>query len=158
MTISTALHPRATLVLSMNGDHEMTAVMEQVPIAAAAKASGLHPDLIAQLIRYELLEGSRELVDLDQVGEIAEQIATARAPVDGQPILVSDGAELYGFTRPSVYNWIKGGWVRVLVAEPRVKVDQGDLAVARYLADKIGHVAGRAVFPPKPRSGRPRKS
>jgi len=64
---------------------------------------------------------------------------------------------LYGFNRHSIYNWAKDGWVKILVEEPRRKADQGDLAVARFLADKIGHVAGRAVFPPKPRSGRPKK-
>lgn len=35
--------------------------------------------------------------------------------------------------------------------------NEGDIAFARALADIVGHLPGRAVFPSKPRSGRPKK-
>jgi len=157
MVISTVPKLCATLIVSANGEPEMIAAMPRIPIEQAATATGLDPALVAHLIRYEIISGGPELVDVDDIRRIADELNAVRAPYDGVPILISEAAELYGFTSPSIYNWIKAGWVRVLVEQPRFKVDQGDLAVARFLADKIGHVAGRAVFPPKPRSGRPKQ-
>jgi transposase-like protein len=87
---------------------------------------------------------------------VAELRAVMR-PLQGNLILVSKAAKKYGFHSNSIYDWIRNGWVTVLVPEPRRQVDEGDIALARAIANKQGQVSGRAIFPAKPRSGRPRK-
>lgn len=132
--------------------------MTRIPITQAATAAGLPAPLLRHLVAYELIPGGCDLCDLDEAQLFAQRINDARTAVDGNPLLISDAAERYGFSSRSIYNWISAGWVRVLVEEPRRKVDEGDMATARFLANLIGHVPGRAIFPPKPRPGRPKKS
>lgn len=135
----------------------MSIALAQIPIAQAAQTLNVSAEILAHLVSCGALEGDRRYCDVDQAAAIVARLAEARAPVEGNPILVSEAAEKYGFHRHSIYNWIEGGWVNVLQPEPRVRVNEGDIAFARALADLVGHVPGRAVFPPKPRSGRPRK-
>lgn len=134
----------------------------QLPVNEAARITGLHPDILIQLVKSGALAGNAagdlSTCDVDQAAIIAGQLGAARAPVEGQPILISDAAKKYGFHVNSFYRWIESGWVTVLQEEPRVRVNEGDIAFARALADLQGHLAGRAVFPARPRSGRPRKS
>lgn len=161
MSLSTAIRPRATLVLRTT-EGTMSIAVEQIPIAEAAKALDFPAEILAHLVACKVLAGQLAggdgWCDLDQAAQLVEQLAAARAPVEGNPILVSEGAEKYKFSTPSFYKWIAAGWVTVLQPEPRVLVNEGDIAFARALADLVGHVPGRAVFPAKPRSGRPRKS
>lgn len=160
MSISTRFKPRATLVLTNpDGEHEMSLAidMAHIPIPQAATAVGLEESLVRHLVAAGKIAGDLSVCDFDRASEIAEEIAAARRPVDGQPILITDVSKKYGFSRTSIYRWIDDGWVSVLQDEPRRRVNEGDIAKARYLADLVGHVAGRSVFPAKPRSGRPRR-
>lgn len=162
MSISTATHTRATLVLhGTNGAHEMSMAidMAQIPVSQAAEAAGLAEPILRHLVASGVIAGDVSVCDLDQALELAGQLAAARQPVEGQGILATDAARKYGFSDPSIYKWIADGWVRLVLDRPRNKlVNEGDIAFARALADLIGHAEGRAVFPAKPRSGRPRKS
>lgn len=132
--------------------------MAQIPIPLAAAAAGLPEPILRHLVDAGIVAGDKSVCNLERAEEIAAQLAAVRATVDGSPILITDVAEKYGFGRTSIYRWIEDGWVSVLREEPRRLVNEGDIAVARALADLVGHIAGRAVFPAKPRPGRPRKS
>ncbi|MEI8166977.1 MAG: hypothetical protein WCG26_11380 [Chloroflexales bacterium] len=159
MTISTARHSRATLVITSHEGHEMLVqAMVNIPVEQAAAATGLHTEIVRQLIRAGVLPGSSELCDLERAQEIAAEIAAACAPVEGRGVGVTDAAKQYGFSRDSIYKWIKDGWVRVVRQEPTVLVNEGDMVLARELAMmQGGHIEGRAVFPHKPIPGRPKK-
>lgn len=156
MSLSTAIRPRATLTVSTE-DGEMSIAVAQIPIDQAARSLGVPAEILNHLVNCGVLDGDRRYCDVDQAARLAEQLAAARAPVEANPILVSEAAEKYGFSTPSIYKWIAAGWVKVLQPEPRVLVNEGDMAFARSLANLVGHTPGRAVFPAKPRSGRPRK-
>lgn len=160
MSLSTVQHPRAKLVLRPDGEHEMTFAidMAQLPIPQAAAAAGLPEAILRHLVDAGLVAGDKSVCDYDQAAQLASELAAARAPVEGQPILITEAASKYGFSRESIYKWVGDGWVKVLQDEPRRRVNEGDIALARALADRVGQVAGRAVFPAKPRSGRPRKT
>lgn len=162
MSVSTAIHTRATLVLhGTDGAHEMSMAidMAQIPIPQAAEAASLAEPILRHLVASGVIAGDVSVCDLDQAVDLAGQLAAARQPVEGQGILATDAAERYGFDVNSIYKWHRDGWVGMLEYRVRGKLfNEGDIAVARLIADKIGHMAGRAVFPPKPRSGRPRKS
>lgn len=155
MSLSTAIRPRATLVVSTT-EGSMSIAVAQIPMTEAAKALSVPAEILDHLVRCKVIEGDKQHCDLDQAAQIADQLAEARAPVEGNPIRVSEAAEKYRFDSKSIHNWILSGWVTVLEREPVRKVNEGDVAGARALADLVGHVAGRAVFPAKPRSGRPR--
>lgn len=134
----------------------------QVSYKEAAEVTQLHPEILQQLVRFKILpgvvRGDFGTVDVDKAAQLAAQFAAARAPVEGNPITLSEAAEKYKFDRKSVHAWMTRGWVRVLVEEYPVKVNEGDVAFARALADLQGHLRGKAVFPSKPRPGRPKKS
>ena len=156
MTVSTAIRPRATLTLRTE-DGEMSIAVDLIPIPQTARSVGLPEAILRHLVAAGAVAGNAYTCDLDQAVQIAAQLAAARAPVEGTPILVSEAASKYGFSTLSIYRWIADSWVSVLQPEPRVRVNEGDIAVAHTLADLVGRTPGRAVFPAKPRSGRPRK-
>lgn len=131
--------------------------MAHIPIPQAAAAIGLHEAILRHLVDAGVIAGDKSLCDLEQAEQIAAELEAARAPVEGNPILVTEAAEKYGFERQNIYRWTRHGWVSVLQPEPRAKVNEADMVLARFLADRIGLIPGRAVFPAKPRSGRPRK-
>lgn len=160
MAVSTDKKARATLVLSTDGEHEMSLAIDMatLPIAQTATAIGLAEPIIRHLVAAGVLHGDSSVCDFEQAAELAGQLAAARAPVEGQGILATEAARKYKFSDPSIYKWVAEGWVKVLVDRPRNKLmNEGDIAFARALADLVGHTEGRAVFPAKPRSGRPRK-
>jgi uncharacterized protein YciI len=138
--------------------------VEQKSITQVASETGLHPDILSALVRDGVLAGlppTRDadgVCDVDAAREIAEQLAAARAPVEGQPIVATDAAEKYSFPPQTIYKWHASGWVKKLGGEKRNRLfNEGDIAFARALADLRGQAEGKAVFPAKPRSGRPRK-
>lgn len=161
MTTSLVIHQRAILTTE---ERAMLAQIdvEQRTFAEVAELTGIPGAIWRHLVRAGVLAGvvggEHGTCDVDQARQIAGQLDTARATVDGQAISVTDAAAKYGFDRRSIYNWTRDGWVSVLVQEPLVLVNEGDMALARQLADLTGHLAGRAVFPAKPRPGRPKKS
>jgi hypothetical protein len=157
MTTSTACQAHATLVLKTSKGIEMSMVMEQVSAEAAGAALEFPAAILAQLRGYGLIAGDGNQIDLADAGRVVDKLQEATKPLIGKPILISAAATKYKFTTPSIYKWIAAGWVKVLVAEPRQHVDEGDMALAKAIADLQGHLPGRAVFPAKPRSGRPRK-
>jgi hypothetical protein len=136
----------------------MSMVMACVSAQAAGAVLSFPSAILAQLRDYGVVDGDDELVDLDAAAHVVAELRASMAPYVGKPILISEAAKKYGFHSNSIYDWIRNGWVKVLVPEPRKRVDEGDVVLARALADRQGHLAGRAVFPSKPRSGRPRKT
>lgn len=158
MSISTARHSRATLVLQTNEGLEMSMVVATVSVDAVGAALHFPSEILRQLASYGVIAGHDDyLVDFDDATRIVADLRQEIAPVVGTPILISKAASKYGFDIKSIYNWITTGWVKVLIAEPRKAVDEGDIALAYGLAKRQGHKAGRSVFPSKPRSGRPKK-
>lgn len=134
----------------------MSVAMDYVSAETAAKALDFPAEILAQLRRNNLLAGNDKSIDLDDATRVVNELRTEIAPFVGRPILVSEAAGKYGFDSDSIYNWISAGWIKVLIAEPRKRIDEGDIALAKALANRRGHTAGRSVFPSKPRSGRPR--
>jgi hypothetical protein len=157
MAGSTALRPHATLTVSTSEGAPMSIAVETIPINQAARALAFPAELLTHLVAAGVVAGDKRYCDLDQAAQVVARLRAAQTPVEGQSILVTEAAKKYGFTRPSIYNWIRAGWVHVLQPEPCVRVNEGDIIVAKILSELVGHTAGRAVFPPKPRSGRPRK-
>jgi hypothetical protein len=139
--------------------------VEQKPFAQVASETGIHPDILNALVRDGVLHGlpptkiADGVCDIEAAREIAAQLNDARASVEGQGITATDAAEKYGFNRRSIYYWYKNGWVNVIgTGSYNAQLfDEGDIAFARVLADIRGQVAGKSIFPAKPRSGRPRK-
>ncbi len=157
MTASSDPHPRAILTLMTSKGAEMSMIMECVSDKAAGAALDFPAEILAQLRQHGLVAGDGSLIDLDDAARVVAELRTAMAPFVGVPILISDAARKYGFNPGSIYNWVIGGWVKVLIEQPKRQVDEGDIALAKAIANLQGHIAGRAVFPAKPRSGRPRK-
>ncbi|MEI6179607.1 MAG: hypothetical protein WCP31_02535 [Chloroflexales bacterium] len=137
----------------------MSMVVATVPVDAVGAALQFPSEILRQLASYGVIAGRDDsLVDFDDATRVVEDLRRVISPVVSTPILISKAATKYGFTPDSIYNWIMRGWVKVLVDEPRRKIDEGDVALAKALTDLHGgHRAGRAVFPSKPRSGRPKK-
>ena len=157
MTASSDPHPRAILALMTSKGAEMSMIMECVSDKAAGAALDFPSEILSQLRQHGLVAGDKQQIDLDDAARVVAELRAAMAPFVGVPILISDAAEKYGFHVNSIYDWIRNGWVKVLIQEPRKRVDESDIALARAIANKQGQIAGRAVFPAKPRSGRPRK-
>jgi len=135
----------------------MTMAVRLIPIPQAAQSVDIPDPILRHLVACGVIAGDKHYCDLEQASQIAAQLAQARANVQGRAILVSDAANRYGFDRNSIYNWIRKGWIQVIDPEPRIKVAEADVAVARVLADLVGQSPGRGVFPAKPRTGRPRR-
>ena len=140
----------------------MSVAVANVPIEQAATSSGIKADLLAHLVNNGaipgMVAGQSGWCDLEAVMDLVTRLDAVRAPVEGTPILATDASERYGFDSNSIYRWGREGWVKILVDRPRGRLyNEGDIAVARTLADMTGHAQGKSVFPAKPRSGRPRK-
>ena len=150
-------HPRAILTLMTSKGAEMSMIMECVSNKAAGAALDFPAEILAQLRQHGLVAGDDRLIDLDDAAHVVDELRATMRPFVGVPILISDAARKYGFNPGSIYNWVIGGWVKVLIEQPKRQVDEGDIALAKAIANLQGHIAGRAVFPAKPRSGRPRK-
>lgn len=158
MAGSTTTHPRATLVVSSSTESEMSLAVEQLTINQAAKALHIQPELLKHLVAAGVVAGDKSVCNFDQAAQIAAQLRAAQARADGQGILAPVAAEKYGFDVNSIYHWHNDGWVKVLSEGKRNRLfNEGDIILARELANLIGHVQGKSIFPPKPRSGRPRK-
>lgn len=122
-----------------------------------AEVTGLPAVLLRKLVRDNIIEGSapyRETrvvgwCDLEAARSVADQLAAARRPVEGVGILARAAAKKYGFIHPSVYRWRDDGWVNVVGqdASGDQLLNEGDIAVARALANLSGHVAGKPIFP-----------
>ncbi len=149
--------PHAILTLTTRKGGEMSIVMECVSDTAAGAALDFPAEILAQLRQHGLVAGDVRLIDLDDAARVVDELRATMRPFVGVPILISDAARKYGFTAAVIYKWIESGWVKVLVQEPLQKVDEGDMVLAKELTKIKGHIKGRAVFPAKPRSGRPRK-
>jgi hypothetical protein len=141
--------------------------VEYKPFAQVASETGLHPDILRMLVRDGLLDGDMVswsshagVCNVEQAREIAEHLNAARAGVEGQGITIDEAISKYGFPNATIYRWHKAGWVHAVgVAEKynAALFNEGDIAFARALADLRGQASGKSVFPPKPRSGRPKK-
>ena len=157
--MSTALSPRAILTVSNEGGETMSMTVDTLPISQAAQALAFPEALLRHLVVAGVIAGDKSTCDLDQAAQVVAQLRAAQKPVEGNPILATEASVKYGFDVNSIYNWQECGWVKVLEQKARGRlVNEGDVALARLLADLIGHVQGRSIFPAKPRSGRPRKA
>lgn len=153
-----SLTTSAILTVRSESGETMSMTVDTLPINQAAQALAFPEALLRHLVVAGVIAGDKSTCDLPQAAQVVTRLRAAQNLVAGHPILISEAAEKYGFHSNSVYNWIDGGWVHIIHPEPRIKVDEGDIAFTRVLADLVGHVPGRAIFPAKPRSGRPRKS
>lgn len=158
MSISTPKTLHATLTFKTVAGDEMSVVMDMVNAEVAGDMLEFDSRILQQLRNYDLITGDGDHLDLDDAARVVEELRATMRPFVGTPILISAAAETYGFTAAVIYKWIAAKWVKILTQEPLVLVDEGDIALAKALADKRGHTAGRSVFPAKPRSGRPRKN
>lgn len=164
MTTRPAPSPRAILSAE---EHAMLADVDvsKLQFDQAAKLTGLHPDILRKLVRDGVLDGvvqprtGEGVCDIAQARQIADRLHAARRPVEGQGIIVTAASEKYGFTTSTLYKWHQDNWLKVLGTTDSGDrlFNEGDVAFARALADLVGHLPGRAVFPAKPRSGRPPK-
>lgn len=134
--------------------------VSQMPFNEVAAVTALHPDILKKLVKDKVLAGDKSTCDIDQARTLAGQLAAARSSTEGKPITALEAAQRYKFSTSTLYSWVEAGWVRVLESTPvgDKLYNEGDLAFARALADLVGHKAGKPVFPPRPRSGRPRKN
>ena len=168
---SASLPPRA--ILSAEERAMLVAYVEEYietdrwPVDLAAKSTGLPAELLRHLVAAGALPGDtpkyKRLLnytcDIHQARALAARLAEVRQSVEGVGIGSGEAEAKYGFSDQSIFNWCKNGWVQVvgLDTSGHRLYNEGDIAVARVLADLVGHVAGRAVFPSKPRTGRPRR-
>jgi hypothetical protein len=136
----------------------MSMAVQQLPISQAATALGFSPELLRHLVNAGVIAGDKSVCDLGEAAQIAARLKAAQSPVQGNHILISEAMRKYGFSTTSIYKWISGGWVKVLQQEPKILVDEGDIALAQTLTSLVGKIPGRAVFPARPRSGRPKKA
>ena len=134
----------------------------QWPFDRAATVTDLPAELLRKLVRDGVLTGKAywrtgsEVMgwcDINQAREIAAQLAEARRPVEGNGILVTEAAEKYGFHRESIYRWIQSGWIEKYktAANGDLLLNEGDIALARALADLTGQGSGKPVFPKRRR-------
>lgn len=121
--------------------------------------------LLRKLVRHGKLagvapvRGSAGTCDLEDARLLAARFRQARQPVEGRGILATAVPGKYGFSDPSVYRWYESGWVHVVNVEDGNRMfNEGDIAMARAIADLIGHKPGKAVFPTRNPSGRPPKA
>jgi hypothetical protein len=141
----------------------MSVAMANVPIQTAAQSTGIDADLLTHLVNAGAVPGQiapnkEGWCDFESAQEIAAKLQSAYEPVEGRGILATDAAEKYGFTAQTIYQWVKMGWVSTIIQRPRNRLlNEGDIALARGIADLIGQARGKAIFPAKPRSGRPKK-
>jgi hypothetical protein len=134
-----------------------------VSISVLEQQTGIRAEIWAMLARNQHLSCSTwvnespELVDEAQARAIAARLTAARTAREGQGITAREAEAKYGFAHVSFYKWHKDGWIRTVGtgAYNAVLFDEGDIAMARVLADIQGQTAGRSVFPSKPRPGRP---
>lgn len=140
--------------------------LQQKSFDEAGSLTGLHPDILRMLVRDEILEGVMPnwkdqvgTCDVEQAQEIANHLNAAREGVEGKGIGSRDAAAKYGFSHDTIYNWHKNGWISAIGRGKRnaTLFNEGDIAFARALANLRGQIAGKAVFPARPRPGRPRK-
>jgi hypothetical protein len=144
---------------------DMVEMQTLVGFDLAASITGLHAELLRKLVRDGVLAGAAPWrvagvvgsCDLDQAREIAGQLGAARRAVEGQGILATEAAEKYGFSRTSIYQWLKAGWVQPAGTAPNgdLLVNEGDVAVAKALAGLTGWQLGKPIFPKKPYPKRP---
>lgn len=143
-------------------EREMLIALEQETqlYHVVTNRTGIHPDILRMLVRYEVIPGGPESCDLNAAQEVADQLAAACAPVEGRGIGIREAMQKYGFSNSIIHKWHQEGWVKVVGMADKYNArlyNEGDLAFAKKLSDLIGRVKGRAIFPAKPRSGRPRK-
>ena len=158
--MSTApLSPRAILTVSNEGGETMSMAVETLPINQAALALAFPEALLRHLVVAGVIAGDKSTCDLDQAAQVVAQLRAAQKPVEGNPILATEASVKYGFPPETIYRWQEAGRITLLEFRNRGRLfDEGDIALARALADLVGQIAGRSVFPAKPRSGRPRKT
>jgi len=152
----------ATLRITNRQGNDMCVAIANVPIEQAATSTGIKATLLAHLVNSGaipgLVGGQTGWCDLEAVIRLAERLEAIRTPVEGVPILATEAAKRYGFDSNTIYRWGREGWVKILVDKSRGRLyNEGDIAVAKTLANLTGHAQGKSVFPAKPRSGRPRK-
>lgn len=125
----------------------------------AARLTGLHPVILRKLVRDGVLPGVAPYrvagvvgsCNIERAREIAEKLAEARRPVEGQGISALAATAKYGFSRKNIYQWHERGWVKNISSDPEDKhlFDEGDIAFARALADIVGHKQGKPLLPSK---------
>lgn len=151
--------PRAILTVQSESGETMSMAVETLPINQVAQALGFPEALLKHLVAAGVVKGDKSTCDLDHAAQVVARLKEAQAPVDGQPILATVAAVKYGFAPRTIYQWHQAGWITILDERARNRLfDEGDIALARELANMVGHIPGRAIFPAKPRSGRPRKA
>lgn len=154
--------PESRAILTVTTDKERTVTLSievtHIPIDQAAGIVGLAPELLRQFVRYGILPGEAPYrtagivgsVDLDAAAQLAAQLHDARDRVAGNPITAPDAAVKYGIETRNLYRWHQEGWIKVLSGTRRNRLfDEGDIAMARSIADLVGMKSGKKVFPQK---------
>jgi hypothetical protein len=138
----------------------------QVSIGTLVQETGIRAEIWQMLARQGHLSYSvkindtPDVVDERQAQVIAARLTAARQAVASQGIIASEAYDKYGFSPSMLLRWYRDGWIKSVGKSEKYGArlyDEGDIAMAKALADIIGHKTGRSVFPAKPRSGRPRK-
>ena len=151
--------PRAILSVSNENGETMSMAVQTLPISQVARALAFPEPLLRHLVTTGVVAGDKVYCDLDQAAQIAARLRAVQAPVEGHPILATDAAVKYGFPPGTIYRWQESGQIKLLESRTRSRLfDEGDIALAREIANLIGQISGRSIFPAKPRSGRPRKT
>lgn len=152
------LSPRAILTVRSESGETMSMAVETLPISHAAQALGFPEALLRHLVVAGVIAGDTSTCNLDEAAQVVARLRAVQAPIAGKPVLVSEAVKKYGFGTPTIHKWIADGRIKVLQPEPYILIDEGDIALAKELANLVGRIPGRAIFPAKPRSGRPRKT
>ncbi len=152
------LSPHAILTVSRENGETMSMAVETLPISQAAQALAFPEALLRHLVLAGVVTGDKSTCDLDQAAQVVARLRAVQAPVAGHPILATDAAVKYGFAPETIYRWQEAGQIKLLESRTRSRLfNEGDIALARALADLVGQTPGRSIFPAKPRSGRPKK-
>ncbi len=153
-----SLTTSAILTVRSESGETMSMTVDTLPINQAALALAFPEALLRHLVNAGVIAGDKSNCNLDEATQIAALIRSTQFPVSGKPIPISEAVKKYGFGTNSIYKWVAKGWVKIIEQEPIILVDEGDMVLAQNLSSLVGKLHGRAIFPAKPRSGRPKKA
>ncbi len=143
-----------------NGE-PVTDLPRYIPLTEAAERYGVSEEVLERAIE----SGTIRAVQLDQEVAVAEgdvrEIASRQELwqqvqyLDGVPITIEKACRKYGLSKPSLYRWIRQGFVRVLYDQRGGKrggrgnkrlLNEADVAYAALVADVRKVKRGQRTF------------